>query len=447
LASLAVAIGLVFAPQAGAATINVTTTVDEFGTGNRCSLREALWSANNDNLVNAVGCRVGSGADTVVVPNGRFPLNQGIALPFGSVADDTGLLGDLDITAPVRVVHTGVSPATVEQDVSPERVFHILSSGVTLEGLTITGGNAINGAEDTGGGVLTENGALTLRSSLVLDNGAIYGGGLSTAGTGSVTVVNSTVSGNSAREDGGGVSVETDGQVAIRSSSIVGNLADSDGSGGGDGGGVFASTSGVGGTMTLLSTLVAGNFDQGGEAADCSKLGGEINSLGTNLIGNANGCDYVQGTRDIINQRAGIVPLKNNGGPTLTHALLKTSPAIDAGSNCPGVDQRGVTRRKCDIGAWELAFCRGAVINRIGTPGADLLLGTSGRDGIVGLGGQDTLRGLSGNDGLCGGDGPDTLEGGQGTDVLDGGSGRDTCTDGKGTTRFRCEVPKPKKRR
>jgi Ca2+-binding RTX toxin-like protein len=293
--------------------------------------------------------------------------------------------------------------------------------------------------------VLTENGSLTLRSSLVNFNAAVYGGGVSTAGTGSVTIVNSTVSGNEAREDGGGVSVETGGQVAIRSSSIVGNQADNDRSGGGDGGGIFASTSGPGGTMTLLSTLVAGNFDSGGEAVDCSKLGGEISSLGTNLIGNANGCDYVQGARDIINRRAGVVSLKNNGGPTLTHALVKTSPAIDAGSNCPGVDQRGVTRRKCDIGAWELSFCRGAVINRIGTPGADLLLGTSGRDGIVGLGGQDTLRGLSGNDGLCGGDGPDTLEGGQGNDVLDGGPGRDECVDGKGTTRFRCEVPKPRK--
>jgi CSLREA domain-containing protein len=445
LASLAVAIGLVFAPQAGAATINVTTTVDEFGTGNRCSLREALWSANNDNLVNAVGCRVGSGTDTIVVPNGRFPLRNGLGL--AAPPDDTGILGDLDITAPVRINHTGISPATIEQELGNERVFHVLAGDVTIQGLTIADGSAVQTPEDTGGGILIENGELTLRSSLVLSNQAVYGGGVSTAGSGSATIVNSTVSDNRSIEDGGGVSVETDGQMALRSSSIVGNTADSDGSGGGDGGGVFASTSGGGGVMTLLSTLVAGNFDNGGEAADCSKLGGEINSLGTNLIGNANGCDYVQGTRDIINRRAGIVGLKNNGGPTLTHALLKTSPAIDAGAGCPGVDQRGVTRKKCDIGAWELSFCRGAVINRIGTPGADLLLGTSGRDGIVGLGGQDTLRGLSGNDGLCGGDGPDTLEGGQGTDVLDGGSGRDTCTDGKGTTRFRCEVPKPKKRR
>ena len=50
--------------------------------------------------------------------------------------------------------------------------------------------------------------------------------------------------------------------------------------------------------------------------------------------------------------------LANNGGPTLTHALLSGSPAIDAGHNgyCTTTDQRGVSRPQgaaCDIGAFE----------------------------------------------------------------------------------------------
>ena len=38
--------------------------------------------------------------------------------------------------------------------------------------------------------------------------------------------------------------------------------------------------------------------------------------------------------------------LADNGGPTLTHALLPGSPAIDAGttSGAPTTDQRGVSR-------------------------------------------------------------------------------------------------------
>ena len=52
-------------------------------------------------------------------------------------------------------------------------------------------------------------------------------------------------------------------------------------------------------------------------------------------------------------------PLADNGGPTLTHALLAGSPAIDAAdaAACPATDQRGVVRPRdagCDVGAFEL---------------------------------------------------------------------------------------------
>jgi hypothetical protein len=53
-------------------------------------------------------------------------------------------------------------------------------------------------------------------------------------------------------------------------------------------------------------------------------------------------------------------PLQSNGGLTETMALTAGSPAIDAGGNgaCPATDQRGVARPEgaaCDIGAYELA--------------------------------------------------------------------------------------------
>ena len=53
-----------------------------------------------------------------------------------------------------------------------------------------------------------------------------------------------------------------------------------------------------------------------------------------------------------------IGPLAEIGGPTLTHALLAGSPAINAGddSACPATDQRGVARPQgpqCDIGSVE----------------------------------------------------------------------------------------------
>jgi hypothetical protein len=64
------------------------------------------------------------------------------------------------------------------------------------------------------------------------------------------------------------------------------------------------------------------------------------------------------GASDQVVADVGLGLLADNGGPTLTHALLAGSPAIDAGDNavCPVTDQRGVTRPQgtaCDVGSYE----------------------------------------------------------------------------------------------
>lgn len=439
--------GLVLLAPAGAdaATINVTTTTDEFNGGSRCSLREAVWSANNDSTAQADGCAKGSGTDLIALPAGRFRLNRTDPdpAPPDQTVEDADVFGDIDITAPASIVHTGIRPAIIDNNVSGDRVLQAIApGGVTMQGVTITGGFAFVGR---GGGILNQ-GRLTLRNVTIAGNTALFGGGLSTEGSSTATLTNVTISGNRAQEDGGGLSVETGGTVSLNSVTVSNNLADSDRSGGGDGGGVFASTSGGGGILNLRDVLLAGNRDDGGEAHDCAKLGGDINSLGHNLVGNTNGCDWQQGPGDVLNRSAQILPLSDNGGPTQTQAVKKTSPAIDKGASCASTDQRGVKRRlggRCDIGAWELARCQGVVINRVGTGGSELLIGTSTADGFLGLGGSDTLRGGAGNDGLCGGGGNDVLEGGAGNDGMDGGPGRDRCVGGGGrNTSVSCELPR-----
>jgi CSLREA domain-containing protein len=437
------------ASPAGAATINVTTTTDEFAGGSRCSLREAIWSSNNDSTAMARGCVTGSGSDVVVVPAGRFRLTRFAQAP-DVTAEDAGVYGDLDVTAPVSIVHRGVRPATVDSNVSGERVFHTLAAGISLNGLQIVGGDAGTDPDNHGGGILNQ-GTLTVSGSTISSNSATFGGGLSTEGPSTATLVNTTVSGNSAGEDGGGISVEVDGQVILRSVTVANNRADSDRSGGGDGGGLFASTTAGGGVLTLRNTLVASNSDSGNEAPDCARLGGAITSQGRNLVGNTNGCDYLAGPGDVVNRGARLLSLDDNGGPSLTHALKRGSPALNAGAKCNKGDQRGVARAlggKCDIGAWELVRCEGVVVNRVGTGGPDLLTGSSGADGFLLLGGNDTARGANGNDGLCGGAGKDRLEGGAGNDHLAGGAGRDTCLGGGGrNARVGCELPKQVKKK
>ena len=63
------------------------------------------------------------------------------------------------------------------------------------------------------------------------------------------------------------------------------------------------------------------------------------------------------GASDFVERRPELVPIADNGGPTLTEALIAGSPALGdpASSNCPAQDQRGVARPdgSCDIGAFE----------------------------------------------------------------------------------------------
>src|SRR5205823_2583386 len=60
-------------------------------------------------------------------------------------------------------------------------------------------------------------------------------------------------------------------------------------------------------------------------------------------------------TGNLIGVDPKLAPLASNGGPTQTHALLATSPAIDAGDiSCASTDQRGLSRQgTCDMGAFE----------------------------------------------------------------------------------------------
>ena len=72
-------------------------------------------------------------------------------------------------------------------------------------------------------------------------------------------------------------------------------------------------------------------------------------------------------------------PLADNGGPTLTMALLPGSPAIDAGNTslAPATDQRGFPRPAglaADLGAFEYGSVMPTIaVSRSGSNGLNLL--------------------------------------------------------------------------
>ena len=103
----------------------------------------------------------------------------------------------------------------------------------------------------------------------------------------------------------------------------------------------------------MMNTLVDG--------ACVDEIATEVTSNGYNIESPANTCGFDPDGTDLVN-----VPdptfgtLADNGGPTMTHALLPGSVAIDkipADSCEVDEDQRGVTRPQgdsCDVGAFEL---------------------------------------------------------------------------------------------
>jgi hypothetical protein len=154
---------------------------------------------------------------------------------------------------------------------------------------------------------------------------------------GTLTLTNSTISGNSTSSNAGGI--DNLGAMAITNSTISGNS-------------LFGVFNHPGLTMNLTNTIIAGS---------CINDSVIIGVNDHNLIESGNCAPF-------ISAKPKLRPLRDNGGPTLTHALRRSSPAIDAGDDSVlgsplslTTDQRGAGfARKSglhvDIGAFEFQF-------------------------------------------------------------------------------------------
>lgn len=219
-----------------------------------------------------------------------------------------------------------------------------------------------------GGAFVSENGNAYFRAITMSSNGANYGGGIEVYFTlvhpeqiPQITLVNSTLSGNYAYTDGGGISNLS--RAFVYSSSIINNDADHDRDQiGGIGGGV-STASGL--RFFAVNSLIAGNTVL--DAPIYNDCNGTLEVYGRNLFYDISGCAFSgNGTtaRGFVALES-IGPLQDNGGPTLTHALLAGSAAINATTGQGCIDDTGAdlaldqrdgprgTGLNCDVGAYE----------------------------------------------------------------------------------------------
>lgn len=297
--------------------------------------------------------------DTVSMVDAR--VNQGIA-GAGGGGGDAGRNGQGLVAGDAGVGGNGGSGGGIFSSVIAHRttVSNSNAGGAGSGGIG-SAGVASSGMGGLGGGIA---GLVTLNDSTISGNSSPrYGGGIwsdtSFAGLGSSRVANSTISGNSASVAGGGV-FNQGGLFVIQFSTITNNSALSNqGSG-------IANYRDVVTRTEVTSSIVAGNVDTDFDELSGFSLG-SIFSGGYNLIGTGNGVPAFNNSDLTGITDPGLFPLANYGGLTETHALMLSSPAIDAGDPLamagvgivPILEQRGFKRvgnARIDIGAVELDY-------------------------------------------------------------------------------------------
>ncbi len=222
------------------------------------SLREAIIQANST-----------PEDDTI-----QLTAGETYNLTISGSDEDAAATGDLDIVGgggEITVISEGEEKATIdaggETGIS-DRVFHVLEDGsLELENVEVTGASigSVDG-DSVGGGILNLGGTVSINDSTITGNSADSGGGIFNVGTANIS--DSNISGNSAVYSGGGI-LNLGVTVNISNSNISGNSA--------TGGGGIENF----GTASINNSTISGN--------SANSLGGGINNLlGTVSISNSN---------------------------------------------------------------------------------------------------------------------------------------------------------------
>lgn len=210
------------------------------------------------------------------------------------------------------------------------------AESVDMRASTISGNHA-SGHYNFGGGIAVID-SVALSASTVAANSAYRAGGIYTRSSqlsSYVTLLNSTISGNTSYR-AAGVFTRA-GSVAVKNSTITQNRSQASF-------GAYASGLDIylregGHTLSVDSSIIAQNYQNTKETDlyESDWVAHPITITGSNnLIRVAKGNALPADTSHACPL---LGALRDNGGPTPTHALLSSSPAINGGNNAATLDQ------------------------------------------------------------------------------------------------------------
>lgn len=388
-------------PAAQAApTLTVTPAAHGIVMGDGCSLVEAILNANGDNTSGSTECAAGNGADTIILPTAE-------SFAYSSAFGTDGTLGDAALPIITSAVTISGNDSEIQRTSGAAfRLFtvHGTDAQLTLDDVTLSGGDV--GGQGRGGAVLVSQGSVTISDSIISGNHANEGGAAFAADGATLSLVTSTLSGNSADYGGGAVMVYECAALSISASTLDDNQAYRGGAVALWHGALTMQNSTISGNSAVVgggvrsynsdvsiahSTVAMNSAEQraGGLYTDfytpstgpgrCAAVpssyaftvtasiisgnhagtaGGEIFSRvanGVTCVDSIVGYDSSPNSRGVVDASNTITPpgplssiineaLADNGGPTRTHALAPFSPALDALARGPATDQRGQQR-------------------------------------------------------------------------------------------------------
>jgi hypothetical protein len=318
--------------QADLGSLIVTTASDVVNSlDGETSLREAVLFANADGTDSTITFAEGLG--TLRLTQGEIEITQALTIDGSGVITITG---DKDANDVVVDGVTNVTASGTALLADNSRLFNITGVGTdtAFQGLVLTGGRTTLD-EAHGGAIQSADSTVTLTNSTLSGNsttgdnasgGGVYGAvtmtnstisGNSTAGVstngggvfGNVTMTNSVLSENSTVGFGGGVV----GDVIMTDSTLSGNSTTGEN---GKGGGVFGDVTMTNSTLSVNST--AGDFATGGGVQ------GVVTMTNSTLSGNSTAGDFAQG--------GGV-----NGDLIMTNSTLSGNSTAGSSSSGGGV--------------------------------------------------------------------------------------------------------------